>query len=84
MIRSVTLAFSIIANRIWTPILFISSQPLRDSVFGGNEEHFLWFVAGLGAWLGWTIPLAVVQWRLSRGPELASSSISQSELAPSR
>lgn len=76
MIRSSTLAFSTIANRIWTPILFITLQPLQDSIFSGNEEHYLWFVAGLGAWLGWTIPLAAVQWWLNSHPLIAHSSIS--------
>ena len=77
MVRSVTLALSIITNRIWTPILFISLQPLQDSVFGGNEEHFTWFAAGLGAWLGWTVPLLAVQWWLNRKPVIAPSSISR-------
>lgn len=77
MIRSATLALSIIANRIWTPILFVTLHPLRDSFFGGNEEHFLWVVAGIGAWLGWTIPMAAVQWWLTREPAPLSSSISQ-------
>ena len=76
MIRSATLALSIITNRIWTPVLFITLQPLQDSVFGGNAEHFLWFVAGLGAWLGWTIPLLAVQWWLTRKPDMATPSIS--------
>jgi uncharacterized membrane protein len=75
MIRSATLAFSTIANRIWTPILFVALQPLQDSVFDGNEEHFLWFAAGLGAWLGWTIPFAAVQWWLSRRPVISPPSI---------
>ena len=79
MVRSATLALSIISNRIWTPIIFITMQPLQDSVFDGSEEHFLWFAAGLGAWLGWTIPLAAAQWWLSRKPVLAPSSISQSQ-----
>jgi uncharacterized membrane protein len=77
MVRSATLALSIITNRIWTPILFIALHPLQDSVFGGNEEHFLWFAAGLGAWLGWTVPLLAVQRWLNRKPVLASSSVSQ-------
>ena len=77
MIRSVTLALSIITNRIWTPVLFIALQPLQDSVFGGNEEHFLWVVAGVGAWLGWTIPMLVVQWWLTRTPAVPPPSISQ-------
>jgi uncharacterized membrane protein len=77
MIRSATLALSIITNRIWTPILFIALHPLQDSVFGGNEEHFLWFAAGLGAWLGWTIPLLAVQRWLKSKQVAPSSSISQ-------
>jgi uncharacterized membrane protein len=77
MVRSATLAFSIITNRIWTPVLFISLHPLQDSVFDGNEKHFLWFAAGIGAWLGWTIPLAAMQWWLNRNPQMAPSSISR-------
>ncbi len=80
MVRSATVALSTIANRVWTPVLFISLQPLRDSVFGGNDEHYLWFVAGLGAWLGWTIPLAGAQWWLTRERQGPSSPISQSAL----
>jgi uncharacterized membrane protein len=84
MVRSATVALSTITNRIWTPLLFIALQPLQDSVFGGNEEHYLWFVAGLGAWLGWTIPLATVQWWLTRKPLGPPSSISQSQLISPR
>jgi uncharacterized membrane protein len=62
MLLSATLALSIITNRIWTPVLFIALQPLRDSTFDGNAQHYLWFAAGLGAWLGWTIPFFAV-WR---------------------
>jgi uncharacterized membrane protein len=79
MVRSATLALSIITNRIWTPILFITLQPLRDSVFRGDEERYLWFVAGLGAWLGWTIPLAAVQWWLTRRSVVSPSPIPQSQ-----
>jgi uncharacterized membrane protein YozB (DUF420 family) len=77
MIRSATLALSIITNRIWTPVLFMTLHPLQDSVFGGNEEHFLWVVAGVGAWLGWTIPLFTVQWWITRRSDFAPSSIPQ-------
>src|SRR5258705_24256 len=77
MVRSTTLALSIITNRIWTPVLVITFLPLQDSVFGGSEEHFVWFVAGVGAWLGWTIPLLTVQWWLNRKSVMSPSSISQ-------
>jgi uncharacterized membrane protein YozB (DUF420 family) len=82
MVRSATLALSTIANRIWTPVLFIALHPLLDSLFGGDEERYLWAVAGLGAWLGWTIPFAIVQWRLARRPKVALSSVSQLQHTP--
>jgi uncharacterized membrane protein YozB (DUF420 family) len=66
MLRSGTLALSIITNRIWTPVLYLALEPLRDSIFGGNEEKYLWVVAGAGAWLGWTIPFAGLQLWLRR------------------
>ncbi|MEO3760875.1 DUF2306 domain-containing protein [Mycobacterium sp. B14F4] len=66
MFRSATLALSIITNRIWTPVLVVTLHPLQDSVFDGNSEHFIWFAAGAGAWLGWTVPLAIAQRRLSK------------------
>ena len=77
MLRSVALAFSIITNRIWTPVLYLTLQPLRDSIFGGDEERFIWLVAGLSGWLGWTVPLLAVQWWLHRRPHVSPSSIPQ-------
>jgi uncharacterized membrane protein YozB (DUF420 family) len=77
MLRSATLALSVITNRIWSPILYLALQPLRDSVFGGDERHFIWLVAGVAGWLGWTIPLLAVQWWLTRRHEVAPSSIPQ-------
>ena len=74
MIRSATLALSIITNRLWTPLLFVALQPLQGSVFHGGER-FVWVVAGVGAWLGWTIPMLLVQWWLTRKPTMTSSSI---------
>src|SRR4051812_43211209 len=76
IVRSATLAPSIITHPIWTPVLVITFQPLQDSVFGGNQ-HFVWLVAGVGAWLGWTIPFFTVQWWLNRKTVMAPSSISQ-------
>nr|CRL75177.1 hypothetical protein CPGR_03950 [Mycolicibacterium komanii] len=74
MICSAVLALSVITNRIWTPIIFIALHPLQDNVFDGNAEHFEWFAAGLGAWLGWTVPFGIVQWWLARRPAMTSSS----------
>jgi uncharacterized membrane protein len=72
MILSATLALSIISNRIWTPIIFISLQPLQHKVFDDNKDHYLWFAAGLGAWLGWTIPFFTVRRWLNRRPATVS------------
>lgn len=66
MIYSATLALSVITNRVWSPVLFVVLMPLQHNVFSGDEEGYLHLVAGLGGWLGWTIPLAVVHWRLGR------------------
>ncbi|OBB28612.1 hypothetical protein A5792_22070 [Mycolicibacterium peregrinum] len=68
MLRSATLALSIITNRIWGPLLYLSFEPFRDSFFGGSEEKYLWAVAGVGGWLGWTIPLLLLQAWLRRQP----------------
>jgi uncharacterized membrane protein len=80
IVLSATLALSIITNRIWTPVLFIALHPLQDSLFDGNEEHYLWVVAGTGAWLGWTIPTLVVYRWLRRNRVVSPSSISQQHL----
>lgn len=77
MVLSATLALSIITNRIWTPILFIALHPLQNSVFHGDEELFLWVVAGVGAWLGWTIPTYLVHRWLTRTPLIPPSTVSQ-------
>jgi uncharacterized membrane protein YozB (DUF420 family) len=77
MIFSATLALSVIANRIWSPVLYLSLQPLQDSLFGGNEQHYLWMVAGLSGWMGWTLPLFTVWWWQRRRMEMAPPTISQ-------
>lgn len=77
MILSATLALSIITNRVWTPVLFIVLHRFQDSVFGGDEQRFLWVVAGLGGWLGWTLPMALVASWLRRRPKMPVPLISQ-------
>jgi uncharacterized membrane protein len=66
MVLSATLALSTITNRIWSPALMITLRPLQDSVFGGDDQLFLWFAAGAGAWLGWSIPFLSMLWWLNR------------------
>ncbi|UUO01233.1 DUF2306 domain-containing protein [Mycolicibacterium novocastrense] len=82
MVRSAALALSVITNRIWTPVIYVSFHPLQDSTFGGNAEHYQWFAAGVGGWLGWTVPLGIVQWRLTRRPVTTSSSNRQPTETP--
>jgi hypothetical protein len=70
----VAAAVPAITNRIWTTVLFIALQPLHDSVFHGDDVRFLW-VAGIGAWLGGTIPLLIVQRWLGSKVVIPRSSI---------
>ncbi|WP_371287026.1 DUF2306 domain-containing protein [Mycobacterium sp. PS03-16] len=83
MLRSAVLALSVLSNRVWTPLLFITLQPLRGNVFEGNDEHYLWFVAGLGGWLGWVLPLVLVnRWLRRRGGMTSSSNRREREREP--
>ena len=66
MIRSVTLTFSVISNRIWGVMLAFMLEPLRGNLFHGNDVAFVWVAAGMTGWLGWTIPLLVVHRWLRR------------------
>ena len=61
-------------------MLFITLQPLQDSVFGGNEEHFSWLVAGPGRVAG--VDDSAGRRAMVADPQagMAPSSISQSEL----
>jgi uncharacterized membrane protein len=66
MIYSGTLALSVITNRIWTPLLAVTLNPLQQNMFGGDDEAYLHLVAGLGGWLGWLIPLCAARWWVHR------------------
>jgi hypothetical protein len=61
MLRSVVPTFSIITTRIWAAILSFALSPVRDNVFGDDYALFGWVLAGLKGWLGWTIPLLVLE-----------------------
>ncbi|GII66166.1 hypothetical protein Skr01_62510 [Sphaerisporangium krabiense] len=67
MLRAFALTFSIITNRIWGVILTLTLSPSLDTLFGGDQQELTRTVAGLGGWLGWTVPLLVVEWWLGRG-----------------
>jgi uncharacterized membrane protein len=66
MIYSGALALSVITNRIWTPLLAVALNPLQQNMFGGDDEYYLYLVAGLGGWLGWLVPLCAVRWWVHR------------------
>jgi hypothetical protein len=67
MIRSVTLTLSIITNRIWAVMAFLVLSPQLATTFGGNEMLMVQTIAGLSGWLGWVLPLLVVEWWLVEG-----------------
>jgi uncharacterized membrane protein len=75
MIRSVTLTMSIITNRVWAVAAFIVLSPQLSTTFGGNETLMVQTIAGLSGWLGWVLPLLVVEWWLvERQPSPTSHS----------
>ncbi|MFC6083944.1 DUF2306 domain-containing protein [Sphaerisporangium aureirubrum] len=67
MLRSFALTFSIITNRVWSVILFLALSPQLETTFKGDETMFTWAIASTGGWLGWTVPLLIVEWWLERG-----------------
>lgn len=66
MIRSFALTFSIITNRVWGVVIYLLLSPQLETTFGGNEVALTQTIAGIGAWLGWVVPLLVAQWWLER------------------
>lgn len=62
MIRSVTLTLSIITNRVWGVLWTIVFIPQLGTTFGGSEAAMVQAIAGLSGWLGWVVPLVVVEW----------------------
>ena len=62
MVRSITLTLSIITNRIWAVVFTLTLGPQLHTTFGGNEMLMVHAIAGLSGWLGWVVPLLVVEW----------------------
>jgi len=62
MIRSFALTLSIITNRVWAVIFASVLVPQLSTTFRGNEVFLGQTIAGLSAWLGWVIPLLIVEW----------------------
>ena len=62
MVRSITLTLSIIANRIWAVVFTLTLGPQLHTTFGGNEMLMVHAIAGLSGWLGWALPLLIVEW----------------------
>ena len=73
MLRSTTLTMSIIANRLIGMVVGLLLFPRVDTLFGGSELAMVQTVALLTAWLGWVVPLLLVEWWLRRGPRRAQS-----------
>ena len=68
MIRSFALTLSTISNRFWGPIVAAILGPQLHTTFGGSELAQFHAIAGITAWLGWTLPLLGVEWWLHRRP----------------
>ncbi len=68
MIRSVTLTFSIIVNRLISPIAMIVLEPQIPTTFGGSELAYSQSVGAISAWGGLAFALVVSQLILERRP----------------
>lgn len=64
MVRSVALTMSVITNRVWAVIVTLLLLPQLPTTFGGNEQLMVQSIAGLSGWLGWVLPLLIVEWWL--------------------
>jgi uncharacterized membrane protein len=68
MLRSVALAFSIVANRVWLMILFAVFVP--ELYLGAEVDPIdMEQAIGVSMWISWVVNLLVVQWWLDRHPE---------------
>lgn len=75
MIRSYALTASTITNRVWAPLGVVLLEPKIDTLFGGSEIAFMFTVAGLSSWLGWVLPLVVVEAWLIRDRRVSAARV---------
>jgi uncharacterized membrane protein YozB (DUF420 family) len=71
MLRSVALAFSIVAYRVWLVIAFAVFVP---EIYTGAEVDpaALDEAIGLTSWVSWVVNLVIVEWWLHRRPAVAA------------
>jgi uncharacterized membrane protein YozB (DUF420 family) len=67
MLRSVALAFSIVANRFWIAVAFAVFVP---EIFTGAEVDQADISQAIGAanWMSWVVNLLIIEWWLQRRP----------------
>jgi hypothetical protein len=68
MIRSVTLTFSIIVNRVLSPIAMIILEPQIPTTFGGSQVAFMQSVGAISSWGGLAFAVIVSQLILEHRP----------------
>ncbi|MFI9814048.1 DUF2306 domain-containing protein [Saccharothrix variisporea] len=66
MLRSATLTFSIITNRLWAVAMIFALPPFKDTAFGGSEVALMQATSAISAWMGWVLPFLFVEWWLER------------------
>jgi uncharacterized membrane protein len=64
MTRSVVLTLSIITNRLWAGVAYVTLAPQLSTTFAGSQQMLVWTIAGLSAWLGWVLPFVATEWWL--------------------
>ena len=65
MLRSFALTYSIVANRVWTGVIFAIFVP---EIFSGADvdETVLSQAVGASSWASWVVNLLIVEWWLHR------------------
>jgi uncharacterized membrane protein len=68
MIYSFALCWSIIENRLWILIFFVTLMPLKNSYYHGSMEAMTADIAVASIWTGWVVSLLIAEWWLNRKP----------------
>ncbi|MBB4688111.1 DUF2306 domain-containing protein [Amycolatopsis jiangsuensis] len=71
MIRSFALTFSIILNRVISPIAAMILEPQVATTFGGSELALTQSIGSISSWVSWTVALVAAQLWLDRKPRRA-------------
>lgn len=76
MVRSFALAFSIVTDRFWIPVLIVMFAP--DAA--GMDDPAVQSAASAAAWINWVVNLLVAEWWLRRRPLRTTAELAAAKL----